>query len=65
MDTKQLMEMLKQDITSWSRSSLVEAYNYCIDHMQGMSQGTVVYAWWYDLREAIDRELESRGGPVP
>ena len=61
MDTRQLLEMLKLDLMRWSKESLVEAYNYCIDHMQGMDQRTEVYAWWYDLREALNAELEKRG----
>jgi len=60
MDTKTLLEQLKIDMARWSRPALVEAYNYCIDHMQGMDHRTVVYDWWYDLREAINAELVRR-----
>lgn len=60
MDTKQLLEMLKLDITHWSRDALAEAYNYCVDHMIGMDQRTPVYAWWWNLRDAIIKEIDKR-----
>ena len=62
MDTKQLLEMLKKDLKHWTHAQLYMAYNYCVDICMDMDEKSVVYAWWWNLREAIRQELTERGG---
>ena len=62
MDTKQLLEMLKKDLKHWTNAQLHIAYDYCVDRCMDMDEKSVVYAWWWNLREAIRQELTERGG---
>lgn len=61
MDTKQLLEMLKKDLTKWTPEQLRIAYNYSLDMCIDLDQKSIQYAWWWNLNKAIELELESRG----
>ena len=53
-----LKEMLWKDIEKWPYSALVEAKKYCDDHMQEFDQDTDDYAFWYEVREHINQQIE-------
>ena len=65
MDTKQLLEMLKKDLKHWTVPQLHIAYDYCVDMCMDMDEKSEVYAWWWNLREAIRQEITDRGGHRP
>lgn len=53
-----LKEMLLEDIKKWPYSVLIESKRYCDEHMQELEQDTEDYAFWYDIREHINRQIE-------
>ena len=61
MNTKQLLEMLKKDLTKWTPAQLKIAYNYSLDMCFSLGQKGEQYAWWWNLNKAIEQEIESRG----
>ena len=65
MDTKQLLKMLKIDLKHWTVPQLHIAYDYCVDMCMDMDEKREVYAWWWNLREAIRQEITDRGGRRP
>ena len=65
MDTKQLLEMLKKDLKHWTREQLHIALDYCDNMCADQNEKSVVYAWWWNLRETIRQEITDRGGRRP
>ena len=55
-----LKEVLWEDIKKWPYSVLVEAQQYCNNHMQELEQDSDDYAFWYDVREFINQQIEEK-----
>jgi len=57
MNKDQLLEIIKQDMRHWSADALKEARSFVDDKC--LNQTDSVF-WWWQLRKAIDAELNNR-----
>ena len=61
MDKKQLLTMLEKDLKHWTLAQLKIAYNYSLDMCFDLDQASDQYAWWWNLNQSIEQEIDSRG----
>jgi len=57
MNKDQLLEVIKEDMKHWSADALKEARLFVDDKC--LNQTDSVF-WWWQLRKAIDAELNNR-----